>query len=83
MATEKFPPAQQQVVPQATFTKEELDGLVEFYNLICNRAKFEFSMAESCKASNLLSHFKRHLDKVNDHILEVVRVTKAPATKGE
>ena len=64
---------------QPTFSKAEVDQLVEFYNCICNKAEFRFTAPEAVKFAKLMVFMKSHMDKVNDSIMELIRVTKAHA----
>jgi hypothetical protein len=60
-----------------TFTEAEVTLLVDFYNLVCTKAKFDITAPEAVKLATLMQGYKKHLDKVNDSVLEVIRITKA------
>jgi hypothetical protein len=66
---------------QMTFTEEDVNNLVDFYNLIVNKSEFTFTAQEAVKFSRLAVLFKQHMDKVNSHILEVKKVIQSPEKK--
>jgi hypothetical protein len=63
-------------VPQLTFVEEEVQVLVDFFNIVSNRARFDFSAKDAVAFANLASKYKTHLEKVESHVLELKRIIK-------
>jgi len=62
---------------QNSFTQEDLDKLIEFLNMISDKAEFKLNTEEVIAYFKLLSHMQQNvLPKVRNHILEVKKITK-------
>jgi hypothetical protein len=70
---------------ESKFTEEDKKKIVDFLNLVADKATFELTTNEVIKYYGLLSYMQRELiPKVNDNILEVIKVIepkKKPAKK--
>jgi len=69
----------QGTTPQLTFTEQEHKDLIGFLNMM-NKGRFDFNLKEAHEAANLHVRVVNLAKKVESHILEIRRVTKA---KGE
>ena len=64
---------------EGKFTEEDKKRMLEFFNMVAEKAKFDLNTQEIIKYFGLLSFIQRELiPKIDNHILEVVRVVEAP-----
>jgi len=57
------------------FNEKDKEKVIEFLNIVAQKAKFEMNTQEIIKYFSLLSHMQKEiLPKINDNILEIKRV---------
>jgi hypothetical protein len=62
-----------------SFTEEDKQKVIEFLNLVADKATFQLKTDEVIKHFRLLAHMQQSiLPKISANILEVVRVHEAP-----
>lgn len=66
------------------FTEDDKDKMIEFLNLVAKHAKFEMNTTELIKYFKCLSHMQQViLPKINDNILEIVKVIESEQASDE
>lgn len=59
------------------FTKEDVNKVVDFLNMVASKAQFNMDTQEVIKYFGLLSHMQKSiLPKLNDHILEISKLVE-------
>ena len=65
-------------------TEEDIKRVIEFLNLVSNKAQFSMNTQEIIKYFGLLSHMQKEIiPKLRDNVLEVVAVHEAESSEGE
>lgn len=69
---------------KSNFTEEDKKKLIDFLNMVAKNANFQLNTQEIIEYYGLLSHMQTvFLKKVDDHILEVIKVIEDNETKEE
>jgi len=67
-----------------SFSESDKDQVIDFLNLIAEKAEFKLSTKEVIKYYKLLAHMQQTiLPKINSHIMEIKKVIKPEPKKEE
>lgn len=67
---------------QESFTEDDKKKVVDFLNIIAQKAKFELNTQEVIEYFKLLAHMQQSIiPKIDGHIFEVKQIKKAPVKK--
>jgi len=59
------------------FTEDDKQKLINFLNMVAEKAKFEFNTSEALTYCKLLAHMQQAiLPKVSGHILEITKLVE-------
>jgi len=67
-----------------SFSENDKDQVIDFLNLVAEKAEFKLSTKEIIKFYKLLAHMQQTvLPKISAHIMEIKKIVKPESTKEE
>ena len=68
---------------QLTFTEEDVKNLKTFLEFLRDHASFKVDLEEALRLGKYVAFMHAHMRKVNDHVMELVKVHEAPPAEAK
>jgi hypothetical protein len=65
-------------IPPPTFRDEDVKNLKGFLEFVRDKASFKVDLEECLMVNKYVAFMQGHIRKVNDHVMELVRVIETP-----